>query len=132
MPTHTRVDPVELIGAAAAALEQVPGMTAEGISQFRADAYRLRRKLAAARSRRTQHLTFEECLQRYPRLVKTMQWVAILSSGEAACAIRDYRDGFKGREYGGEAVNHFGGPEAVIRAGIRSRHTVRWLRSLSR
>ena len=58
----------------------------------------------------------------YPRLVHSMQWVAILSSGEALACIRDYKDGQK---YSGEAVNHFGGTVAVVRAGWKARGTVR-------
>jgi len=66
-----------------------------------------------------------------PLLTRAMQWVAILSTGEAKAAIRDYRharDGIYDRSLmrtgGGEAVVHFGGPLAVIRAAIRARHAV--------
>jgi hypothetical protein len=51
------------------------------------------------------HLTFEECERRYPRLVNNLQWVLIGSSSEAACCLRDYRDGLR---WGGEAVSHSG------------------------
>lgn len=62
--------------------------------------------------------------KRYPRLLKCMRWAAILSYGEAECAIRDYLDGYRGPGWGGEAVAHFGGPTAVIQAAIRCRHIV--------
>jgi hypothetical protein len=51
------------------------------------------------------HWTFEECESRYPLLVKALQWVLIGSSSEAACCIRDYRDGAR---WGSEAVSHSG------------------------
>lgn len=53
----------------------------------------------------TPHLTWEQCLERWPRLVRAIQWVIIGSYSEAACCIRDYRDGLR---YGGEAVSHSG------------------------
>ncbi len=70
------------------------------------------------------HLTADEIAVRYPRLIRSMKWVAILSDGEAACALRDYRDGYGSEHFGSEAVHHFGGPLAVIKAAIRARHTV--------
>jgi hypothetical protein len=70
------------------------------------------------------HLTYQECAARYPLLVRAMKWVAILTDGEAACAIRDYRDGYQGPEFGSEAVCHYGGPRAVIEAAWRGRHWV--------
>lgn len=70
-----------------------------------------------------QHLTLEECVARYPRLTRAMQYVAILSSGEAGAALRDYRDGYS--DYaGGEAVMHFGGVLTVLACAIKSRHRV--------
>jgi hypothetical protein len=73
--------------------------------------------------------TWEQMLARYPRLVRAMQWVAILSSGEAACALRDYAGARNGqlpadltRWGGGEAVAHFGGPLQVIQRAIKTRH----------
>lgn len=98
------------------------------------------------------HLTWEECLQRYPALVRAMQWQACLSSSEAACGIRDYRDARTalqginpyipsnipfspedsrkwGEEMmrfgGGEAVQHGGGPRKVIALAIKNRHAAR-------
>ena len=56
--------------------------------------------------------------QRYPRLLAAMQWVAILSPGEAACCIRDYK---AGRDWSGEAVNHFGGTRAVLQRAWETR-----------
>ena len=55
---------------------------------------------------------------KYPRLIRLMQFVACLSTSEAACCIRDHRNGFS---YGGEAVNHYGGTLAVLQAAIRLR-----------
>ena len=72
-----------------------------------------------------EHLTYQECAARYPLLVRACKWVAILSDGEAACAIRDYRDGFQGPGFGSEAVAHFGGPRAVIERAWQVRHLVR-------
>jgi hypothetical protein len=79
--------------------------------------------------------TYQFMVNRYPRLVRAMQWVAILSSGEAGCALRDYvyaRDGVTHanlmRWGGGEAVSHFGGPLRVIRRAIETRAILRTLR----
>jgi len=72
------------------------------------------------------YLTNEECTARWPRLTRACQWVAILSRGEAGCALRDYRAGGDMRQYGGgEAVSHFGGPERVIRRAIATRSAAR-------
>lgn len=51
------------------------------------------------------HLSWEECLERWPNVVKCLQWVLIGTSSEAACCIRDYRDGCP---FGSEAVSHSG------------------------
>lgn len=67
-------------------------------------------------------MTHDEIARRYPRLLHAMQWVAILSDGEAIACIRDYLSGLP---YSGEAVNHFGGTKAVIDRASRQR--VRWL-----
>jgi len=88
----------------------------------------------------TQYLTWEECLARFPRLVRAMQWTACLSSGEAACAIRDYRGARMGiyppelMLTGGEAVDHYGGSLKVIlnakrcavRGIVRALHKGHW------
>jgi hypothetical protein len=63
------------------------------------------------------HLSYEQCLARYPRLARLVAWTGILSSGEAGCAIRDFRDGYN---FSGEAVNHFGGTRAIISAPSRT------------
>jgi len=57
-----------------------------------------------------------------PRLRKLVQWVAILSTGEADACIRDYRAGY---DYSGEAVNHFGGTRAVITRAVAMRCALR-------
>lgn len=53
-----------------------------------------------------------------PRFKKLVQWVASLSEGEADACIRDYRSG---QSYCCEAVNHFGGPTAVIQRAVKMR-----------
>lgn len=99
------------------------------------------------------HMTYEECVARWPRLTRLMQWCAILSWGEAGCALRDYRDARAAltgvspyqtalsdrwqldelvqwgedmmRWGGGEAVSHYGGPRKLIAAAVRRRHEQR-------
>lgn len=70
--------------------------------------------------------TWEECERQYPRLIRAMCYVAILSTGEAATALRDYifnRDnGGHVNQGGGEAVRHYGGPLRTIRQAIVCRH----------
>jgi hypothetical protein len=56
-------------------------------------------------------MSHEQIRQRYPRLLRAMIWVAILSEGEAVGAIQGYQEG---REYTSEAVGHFGGASRVI------------------
>lgn len=67
------------------------------------------------------------CRTRYRRFIRLMQWAACLSEGEAACCIRDYRNGL---EYSGEAVNHFGGTRAVILGAARLRASYSLRRAL--
>lgn len=67
----------------------------------------------------SRHVTSEEALRRWPRLAQACQWVAILSRSEAACALRDHANGAAGSC---EAVDHYGGTEAVIRDAWRTRH----------
>ena len=55
---------------------------------------------------------------RFPRLLTAMQWVAVLSKGEAENGLMTY---FAGGVHAGEAVNHFGGSRAVIEAAYRRR-----------
>lgn len=98
------------------------------------------------------HMTIEEVEKRYPLLVSACQYVAILSSSEAACAIRDYRDGraaingihpyheqgygipqnFDLKEWGerlmvggSEAVAHYGGCRKVIQNAFAHRGMMR-------
>lgn len=75
------------------------------------------------------HLTSEEAVARWPRLTRHMQRVAILSPGEAGCALRDYLDAREGRvrrwmmwSGGGEAVAEYGGPRLVIECAVAFRH----------
>jgi hypothetical protein len=60
--------------------------------------------------------------KRYPRLLRAMKWVAVLSDGEAESCLRDYKAGLA---YSGEAVNHFGGTRAVIERAIACREPAR-------
>lgn len=59
--------------------------------------------------------------RRFPLLLRSMKWAAILCDTEARASIRDFKHGHGS----GEAVSHFGGPLEVIRAGIRCRTVVR-------
>lgn len=63
-------------------------------------------------------MRYEEIEKRYPRLIRAMQWAAILSVTEARECIQAIQE----RRGSGEAVSHFGGPLAVLEAGIRCRH----------
>jgi hypothetical protein len=53
----------------------------------------------------TPHLSYTECLERYPRICRAVQWMLLGSLDEAACCLRDYRDGMP---FGSEAVSHSG------------------------
>jgi hypothetical protein len=55
---------------------------------------------------------------KYSRLLANMRWAAMLSNGEALACLRDYRAGDK---YSGEAVNHYGGTVAVVKAAASLR-----------
>lgn len=55
--------------------------------------------------RHTPRLTYEECVERYPLLIRALQWVIIGTQSEAGCIIRDYRDGF---DFSCEACSHSG------------------------
>lgn len=55
------------------------------------------------------------------RLMRHMQWAAILTHNEARSAIVAHRQR-DGRWGGSEAVVHYGGATAVIQAAIRLRH----------
>lgn len=57
---------------------------------------------------------------RFPHLLKQMQWVAVLSEGEAERALAAY---IRGEYWSGEAVDHFGGTRAVIAAAFKRRPT---------
>jgi len=62
-------------------------------------------------------MRYEEIERRYPQLICAMQWAAILSVTEASDCIRAIQE----KRGSGEAVSHFGGPVAVLRAAIRCR-----------
>lgn len=65
--------------------------------------------------------------KRFRLLIRSMCWVAVLSTNEAACAIRDFkhREVFPEAEPGGEAVSNFGGSTRTINRAITVRNTVR-------
>jgi hypothetical protein len=63
-------------------------------------------------------MTYEEIEERYPCLIRAMQWAAILSVHEARECIRAIQE----KRGSGEAVSHFGGPVAVFKAALRCRH----------
>lgn len=60
------------------------------------------------------------------RLLAAMKWAAILTESEAEACIEHYRLGLP---YSSEAVDHFGGTRAVMRAAARfnTRQAVRRL-----
>lgn len=55
---------------------------------------------------------------RNARLIRLMQWSALLSTYEAIACLRDYRLGI---EYSSEAVNHYGGTTAVVKRALQLR-----------
>jgi hypothetical protein len=62
-------------------------------------------------------MTYEEIERRYPLLIESMKWAAILSTTEAADCIRALQE----HRGSGEAVDHFGGPRAVLAGALRCR-----------
>jgi hypothetical protein len=62
-------------------------------------------------------MTYEEIERRYPLLIDSMKWAAILSTTEAADCIRALQE----HRGSGEAVDHFGGPRAVLAGALRCR-----------
>lgn len=72
----------------------------------------------------TTETAYESVKRRYPRLLRVMAWVAILTESEAVNGLAAYIYGFDGA---GEAVTHFGGPEAVVKHAVKSRHIYRRL-----
>ena len=60
-------------------------------------------------------MTNEEIIQRFPKLVRALQWVLIGTIGEACCTIRLHQQGIS---WGVEAVSHAGGTNshAIARA----------------
>jgi len=73
-------------------------------------------------------LSAEECVRRYPRIIRAMRAQAILSESEASEALRDFRR--DPNALGGEATTCYGGVRRVLRDAIRWRHewarTYRW------
>lgn len=68
-------------------------------------------------------ISSEQAAARYPRLLRSCQWVAVLTTSEASCMLRDWLRGFQ--YFGCEAVVHFGGPRRVLAEAIRVRHVAR-------
>lgn len=64
------------------------------------------------------HITNDQAARRYPNLVQLCKRAAILCDIEAAHCIAMFKMGFP---YGGEAVNNFGGPQAVVQHAVSTR-----------
>jgi hypothetical protein len=62
-------------------------------------------------------MTYPEIERRYPLLIASMKWAAILTTTEAADCIRALQE----NRGSGEAVSHFGGPVEVFKAALRCR-----------
>lgn len=62
-------------------------------------------------------MTYPEIERRYPLLIASMKWAAILTTTEAADCIRALQE----NRGSGEAVSHFGGPREVFKAALRCR-----------
>jgi len=74
------------------------------------------------------YMSADQCAARWPRLLRACQYVAILSHGEAAAAMRDYRITRRHPDsptLGCDAVAHYGGPTRVIVDAIRHRSRAR-------
>jgi len=65
------------------------------------------------------HMTWEECLLRYPRLCALLADCLIETMSGAACCLRDYRDGMR---FGSEAVSHSGlSPHDRVKQAVERR-----------
>ena len=72
-------------------------------------------------------MSLEEILARWPRLIKALQWTAILAPYEAASAIRAHRDHEGDAMCSCEAVAHWcgGNPvETLLARAYKVRHMV--------
>lgn len=74
-------------------------------------------------------MPLETIRSRYPRLIRALCWAGCLTEGEAVGAIYNRQIG---EEWAGEAVNHFGGVQAVLRAAAGQHVRAYRLRYLSR
>ncbi len=72
-------------------------------------------------------MPYEQIQTRYTALLRAMKFAALLTTTEALDCVRALQE----RRLSGEAVNHFGGPLAVLGASIRCRHISRNLSSIS-
>lgn len=75
-------------------------------------------------------MSHAEIKRRYPRLLRSMIWMAVLSEGEAISAIQGYQATPK-REYTSEAVGAYGGASQVIQraSGEQARRIAGYFRS---
>ena len=69
---------------------------------------------------RSYHIPY--ILVHYPRLVRAIQVIAVLSGKEAAACIQDLK---AGRHWSGEAVDRYGGTDKVARDAWRYRKLAR-------
>jgi hypothetical protein len=60
-------------------------------------------------------------LLHYPRLIRAMQWIAMLNGMEAAGCIRDLK---AGRRWSSEAVNRYGGTHKVANEAWKYRRAI--------
>jgi hypothetical protein len=66
----------------------------------------------------------DRIMARYPRLIRILKWLAVLSNGEATGCILSY---IRGDDYSSEAVYHYGGPTKLIQQAIQFRERTRFL-----
>lgn len=74
-------------------------------------------------------MPLETIRTRYRRLISALRWAACLTESEAVNAIYHKQ---LGHEWAGEAVNHFGGVQAVLRAAAGQHVRAYRIRYLSR
>ena len=75
------------------------------------------------------HLTDQQLLTRYRRVATLAKWSAILSTGEVTSWLTAYREG---RQWDCEAVNSYGGVQALVKrvAQLRTNYSVRHMLGL--
>ena len=86
--------------------------------------------MAQARIPQREHLSYEACIKRWPRLTILVQDVLCGSPGEAGCVLRDYRDGLS---FSCEACSHSGlTPADRVHQAIHIRHSSPYRRMVAR